>query len=48
MISHRMEVTSLAVRHGLPLIAPYSFFTEGGGLLSYGYSAPDNFWRAAV
>ena len=48
MISHHMEVTSLAVRHGLPLIAPYRFFTEGGGLLSYGYSPPDNFRRAAV
>ncbi len=48
MISNHREVTSLAVRHGLPLISPFRFYTEGGGLLSYGYTPADNFRRAAV
>jgi putative tryptophan/tyrosine transport system substrate-binding protein len=48
MVFHRVEVTSLALRHGLPLIAPHRSYPEGGGLLSYGFSAPDNFRRAAV
>jgi putative ABC transport system substrate-binding protein len=48
LVFHRVEVTSLALRHGLPLIAPHRFYTQGGGLLSYGNSWPDNFRRAAV
>ena len=46
--AHRVEVTSLAARYGLPAVYPYRFFTEVGGLLSYGTDQPDNFRRAAV
>ena len=33
---HRAEITSLAARHRLPAVYPFRFFTELGGLLSYG------------
>jgi ABC-type uncharacterized transport system substrate-binding protein len=46
--AHRVEVTSLAARYGLPTVYPYRFFTQAGGLLSYGTDQPDNFRRAAV
>ena len=46
--AHRMEITSLAIRYGLPAVYPYRFFTEVGGLLSYGTDQPDNFRRAAI
>ena len=45
---HRVEVISLAARYRLPAVYPYRFFTELGGLLSYGTDLPDNFRRAAV
>jgi putative tryptophan/tyrosine transport system substrate-binding protein len=44
---HRAEVTSLAARYRLPAVYPYRFFTELGGLLSYGNDPLDNFRRAA-
>jgi putative tryptophan/tyrosine transport system substrate-binding protein len=44
---HRVEVTSLAARYALPAVYPYRFFTELGGLLSYGNDPLDNFRRAA-
>jgi putative ABC transport system substrate-binding protein len=34
--AHRGEITSLALRYGLPAIYPYRFFPQVGGLLSYG------------
>ena len=34
--AHRAEITSLAARYRLPAVYPYRFFTELGGLLSYG------------
>jgi putative ABC transport system substrate-binding protein len=46
--AHRTEITSLATRYGLPAVYPYRFFTEVGGLLSYGSDQPDNFRRAAI
>jgi putative ABC transport system substrate-binding protein len=48
MVAHRAEVTSLAVRYRLPAVYPYRFFTELGGLLSYGSDVLDNFRRAAT
>ncbi len=45
---HRAEVISLTARHRLPAVYPYRFFTELGGLLSYGIDPPDNFRRAAI
>jgi putative tryptophan/tyrosine transport system substrate-binding protein len=45
---HRAEVTSLAARYRLPAVYPYRFYTELGGLLSYGVNMTDNFRRAAT
>ena len=47
-ITYRAEVTSLAPRYRLPAIYAYRFFTELGGLLSYGEDLTDNFRRAAT
>jgi putative ABC transport system substrate-binding protein len=44
---HRMEITSLATRYGVPAVYPFRFFPEVGGLLSYGNDFHDNFRRAA-
>ena len=44
---HRLEITSLAARHRLPVVYPYRVFAETGGLLSYGDDLTDNFRRAA-
>jgi putative tryptophan/tyrosine transport system substrate-binding protein len=46
-IAHRAEIISLAARYRLPAIYPYRFFTELGGLMSYGVDLSDNFRRAA-
>jgi ABC-type uncharacterized transport system substrate-binding protein len=46
--ARRVEITSLAARYRLPAVYPYRFFTELGGLLSYGFDQPDNFRRAAI
>ena len=35
-------------RYRLPAVYPYRFFTELGGLLSYGVDVTDNFRRAAT
>ena len=45
---HRAEITSLAARYRLPAIYPRRFFTQVGGLLSYGIDELDNFRRAAT
>ena len=47
MTAHRAEVTSLAARFLLPVISPYRYYTELGGLLSYGIDFTDNYRRAA-
>ena len=44
---HRAEITALAARYRLPAVYPFRFFTEIGGLLSYGVDLLDNFRRAA-
>jgi putative tryptophan/tyrosine transport system substrate-binding protein len=44
---HRAEITSLASRYRLPAVYPYRFYTEVGGLLSYGNDQIDNYRRAA-
>jgi putative ABC transport system substrate-binding protein len=46
--AHRSEITSLAARYRLPAVYPRRFFTELGGLLSYGVDLTDNFRRAAT
>ena len=45
---HRAEITSLAARYRLPAVYAFRFFTELGGLLSYGDDRVDNFRRAAT
>jgi putative ABC transport system substrate-binding protein len=45
---HRAEITSLAARYHLPAVYAFRFFTEVGGLLSYGNDQPDNYRRAAT
>jgi putative ABC transport system substrate-binding protein len=47
LVNHRAEIISLADRYHLPAIYPFRFFTELGGLLSYGNDLVDNFRRAA-
>jgi putative tryptophan/tyrosine transport system substrate-binding protein len=46
--AHRAEVTALAARNRLPAVYPFRFFTEVGGLLSYGNDLVDNYRRAAT
>ena len=46
--AHRAEITSLAARYRLPAVYPFRYFTELGGLLSYGGDLTDNFRRAAT
>jgi putative tryptophan/tyrosine transport system substrate-binding protein len=45
---HRAEIISLAARYRLPAVYPFRFFTELGGLLSYGNDVFDNYRRAAT
>jgi len=47
-VAHSEEITSLAVRYGLPAVCPFRFFAEQGGLLSYGNDRRDNFRSAAT
>jgi putative ABC transport system substrate-binding protein len=45
---HRREVISLADRYRLPVVYPWRFFAELGGLLSYGSEQRDMFRVAAT
>ena len=47
-IANRVEITSLAARYRLPAVYAFRFFTELGGLLSYGNDLNDNLRRAAI
>jgi putative ABC transport system substrate-binding protein len=48
MAGHPAEVNAVADRYHLPLVSPYRFYTEQGGLLSYGNDIADNYLRAAT
>jgi putative tryptophan/tyrosine transport system substrate-binding protein len=48
MVVHRSEITSLAARYRVPAVYPRRYFTELGGLLSYGIDQLDPFRRAAL
>jgi hypothetical protein len=48
MAAHPAEVNAVADRYRLPLVSSYRFYTEHGGLLSYGISITDNYPRAAA
>ncbi len=45
---HRAEIVSLAARYHLPVVYPWRFFAEVGGLLSYGSEQRDLFRLAAT
>jgi putative ABC transport system substrate-binding protein len=47
IIANRAEVIALAAHYHLPLISPYRFYCELGGLLSYGVDVVENYRRAA-
>lgn len=46
-IVHRELIVSLAARFRLPAIYPFRYFVSGGGLMSYGPDAVDQYRRAA-
>ena len=45
---HRAEVVSLAARYHLPAVYPWRFYTELGGLMSYGFDQREFFASAAT
>jgi len=45
---HRELIVSLVDRFKLPAVYAYRFFTDGGGLLSYGNNVPETFRQAAT
>jgi putative ABC transport system substrate-binding protein len=47
-IAHRAAILAAAARHRLPAVYPLSVFAATGGLMSYGFDAPDLFRRAAA
>ena len=48
LISHRKQVTDLAVKSRLPVVFYVAEFVDAGGLMSYGVSVIDLFRRAAT
>ena len=44
---HRALIISLAAKHRLPTVYPYHYFTQDGGLMSYGADLVDQYRRAA-
>ena len=46
-IVHRVQLVDLAARYRLPAIYPFRFFTQSGGLVSYGIDQDDQFRQAA-
>jgi putative ABC transport system substrate-binding protein len=48
VVTHRAEVVSLAARYHVPAVYPFRFFTELGGLLSYGNDFLSNYRRVAT
>jgi putative tryptophan/tyrosine transport system substrate-binding protein len=45
---YRVKITELAAKYRLPAVYPWRFFSEAGGLLSYGADQRDIFRRAAT
>jgi putative ABC transport system substrate-binding protein len=46
-VAHRDLMITLAVKHRLPLLYPYRYFTAAGGLISYGPDLVDQYRLAA-
>jgi putative tryptophan/tyrosine transport system substrate-binding protein len=45
--SHREPIITLAARHKLPAVYPYSYYVADGGLISYGTDVLDQYLQAA-
>src|SRR5262249_13831507 len=48
MTARHTQIAALAAHHRLPVITPWRFNAEIGGLISYGIDVADNFRRAAI
>jgi putative ABC transport system substrate-binding protein len=48
MATHSAQIIALAAQQGLPVIYPFRYYAEGGGLMSYGNDQADNYRRAAA
>jgi putative tryptophan/tyrosine transport system substrate-binding protein len=48
MTARHTQVAALAAHYRLPVITPWRFNAEIGGLISYGIDVADNFRRAAI
>ena len=48
VLSHRPQIITLAIKSRLPAIYPRPEFVEDGGLMTYGPSIADLYWRAAT
>jgi putative ABC transport system substrate-binding protein len=46
-ITHRAQIIALAARLRLPAVYPFRYYAAGGGLISYGPDAVDQYRRAA-
>jgi putative ABC transport system substrate-binding protein len=46
--THSALIVSMAAKYRLPAIYPGSFYTEAGGLVSYGFDQNEEFQKAAV
>ena len=44
---HRQEIFAAANRHGVPVIYPFRFYANDGGLIAYGVDENDLHWRSA-
>ena len=47
-VGFRKELTALTARHSVPAMYTDRSFAEGGGLMSYGTDAPDQFRLAGI
>jgi putative ABC transport system substrate-binding protein len=45
---HRERIIAVAASHRIPAIYPFRFFTQGGGLMSYGIDPAEQYPRAAA
>jgi ABC-type uncharacterized transport system substrate-binding protein len=45
---YRVQIVTLASRYRVPTVYPWRFFSDLGGLMSYGFDQRDSFHTAAV
>ncbi len=45
---HRDRIVALAAQHRIPVVYPYRFFVEAGGLMSYGPNLTEGYRRTAA